>query len=268
MLLDRKPRQLSGGQRQRVALGRAIVRQPQVFLFDEPLSNLDAKLRGQMRVELADLHAQLRTTAIYVTHDQVEAVTLGSRIFVMNDGVVQQVGSGDELYNTPANEFVASFIGTPQINLVPARLTADGERLAIAVAGQTVPLALSAQSPVRAWIGRDVMVGIRPEHIALPGDLAGGATAAGPTVRVGVRLVEHLGSELLAHLDLAGTPLVARLPAEAQIRAGETRDVVVTIRRAHLFDPETERRIVDDTRPSDTRPVPPVPAAVPVSASV
>ena len=147
MLLDRKPRQLSGGQRQRVALGRAIVRKPEVFLFDEPLSNLDAKLRGQMRVELAELHSQIGTTAIYVTHDQVEAVTLGNRIFVMNEGVVQQVGSGEELYKQPANLFVASFIGTPQINLIGGRLVSDDGALAVVLDGQRIRLGAAAGSP-------------------------------------------------------------------------------------------------------------------------
>jgi multiple sugar transport system ATP-binding protein len=245
MLLERKPRQLSGGQRQRVALGRAIVRKPQVFLFDEPLSNLDAKLRAQMRVELADLHAELQTTAVYVTHDQVEAVTLGQRIFVMNEGVVQQVGTGDELYNTPANAFVASFIGTPQINLIPGRVVQSGDRLCIDIDGQTIPLPGGAAASYRAWAGQAVTVGIRPEHLRV-GETA---AASDPVVRATVRLVENLGSELLVHLDLAGQRIVARLPAETAVRAGETRDVSVTANRVHLFDPVSERRIVEGLGP-------------------
>ena len=239
-LLARKPRQLSGGQRQRVALGRAIVRKPQVFLFDEPLSNLDAKLRAQMRVELADLHQQLETTAIYVTHDQVEAVTLGDRIFVMNDGLVQQVGNGDQLYNTPANVFVASFIGTPAINLVPAQVVSDASGLAVSVGGQRLAIADAERDLARPWAGQAVILGIRPESLALGST---GSAASSPTLRVTVRLVEHLGSELLAHFEVAGEALVARLPADAVLRVGETRDVSVTIAKSHLFDPVTERRI-------------------------
>jgi multiple sugar transport system ATP-binding protein len=229
-----------------VALGRAIVRKPQVFLFDEPLSNLDAKLRGQMRVELADLHAQLQTTAIYVTHDQVEAVTLGQRIFVMNDGIVQQVGTGDELYNSPTNVFVASFIGTPQINLVPGRVVEGDGRICVDVDGQSIQIPDASAAAYRPWIGQAVTVGIRPEHLRI-GDSAGDGL---PVVRAAVRLVENLGSELLVHLDLAGQRIVARLPAETAVRAGETRDVSVAAGRVHLFDPATERRIADGVVPA------------------
>ena len=236
-LLDRKPRQLSGGQRQRVALGRAVVRKPSVFLFDEPLSNLDAKLRAEMRVELSELHAALRTTAVYVTHDQVEALTLGDRIFVMNDGRVQQIGSGAELYDTPANAFVASFIGTPQINLVQARLADDANGLSIAIDGQSMPIPPSVRPWLTAWTGRDVLLGIRPEHLSVESGEAGGASL-GATVR----LVEHLGSELLVHLDVSGHQLVARAPARAEVRAGETRRVGVDIAATHLFDAAGDQR--------------------------
>jgi multiple sugar transport system ATP-binding protein len=256
-LLGRKPRQLSGGQRQRVALGRAIVRKPQVFLFDEPLSNLDAKLRAQMRVELADLHRQLETTAIYVTHDQVEAVTLGDRIFVMNDGLVQQVANGDELYNAPANVFVASFIGTPQINLISAQLVSDPGGLAVSIGGQRVAVPAGAENAARAWAGQEVILGIRPEAVVLgngagsvSASAANGTASESSSLRASVRLVEHLGSELLAHFEVAGNPLVARLPADAGIRAGETCDISVNLSKSHLFDPASQRRIVTGVVPA------------------
>ena len=242
-LLDRKPRQLSGGQRQRVALGRAIVRKPAVFLFDEPLSNLDAKLRAEMRVELSELHAELRTTAVYVTHDQVEALTLGDRIFVMNDGKVQQIGSGAELYDRPANAFVASFIGTPQINLVSGTVAAADGGVAIAIDGQYLPLSGSQRNSLAPWKGRDVLVGIRPEHLAL-GDVG----AEEPSVTATVRLVEHLGPELYVHLVVSGNPLVARVPATTAVRVGETRKVSVNVAATHLFDAaEDQRRIEPPT---------------------
>jgi multiple sugar transport system ATP-binding protein len=193
-----------------------------------------------MRVELADLHGQLETTAIYVTHDQVEAVTLGDRIFVMNDGLVQQVGNGDQLYNTPANVFVASFIGTPQINLMPAQVVTDVSGVSISLGGQRLPLEALGQDVARPWAGRDVILGIRPESLVLAGN---GAAPASATLRATVHLVENLGSELLAHFDVAGNALVARLPADAGLRAGETRDLGVAIGKSHLFDPVTEGRI-------------------------
>jgi multiple sugar transport system ATP-binding protein len=242
-LLDRKPRQLSGGQRQRVALGRAIVRKPAVFLFDEPLSNLDAKLRAEMRVELSELHATLRTTAVYVTHDQVEALTLGDRIFVMNEGKVQQIGSGEELYDRPANAFVASFIGTPQINLIGGTVAAADGGVAIAINDQFLPLSGSQRSWLGPWTGKDVLLGIRPEHLGL-GDIAPEQPSLGATVR----LVEHLGPELFVHLDVSGNPLVARVPATTSVRAGETRRIGVNVASTHVFDAaEDQRRIAPPT---------------------
>jgi ABC-type sugar transport system ATPase subunit len=230
-LLGRKPRQLSGGQRQRVALGRAIVRKPAVFLFDEPLSNLDAKLRAEMRLELSELHAELQTTAIYVTHDQVEALTLGDRIFVMNDGRVQQIGTGAEVYDAPANAFVASFIGTPQINLVKAQVAQCEQGLAVSIDGQQLPVPQEQQQRVAPWVGREVFLGIRPEHLDLEPPVADGSALSAT-----VRIVEHLGPELLVHLDVSGSPLVARVPVQTPVRSGETRIVGVNMRAVHLFD--------------------------------
>jgi len=240
-LLDRKPRELSGGQRQRVALGRAIVRKPQVFLFDEPLSNLDAKLRGQMRVELAELHAKLRTTAIYVTHDQVEAMTLGQRVFVMKDGVLQQSGNGDDLYNSPENVFVASFIGTPQINLIPVRLIGGDDGQCILVEGQRLPIPVAYQDVCRAWVGREVLLGLRPEHMRL--SAGGGDATPMASLRARVRLVERLGSEMLVHFDLSEKALVAEMDADTNVHVGDLCTLEVNINRVHLFDPETEKRI-------------------------
>ena len=235
-LLGRKPRQLSGGQRQRVALGRAIVRKPAVFLFDEPLSNLDAKLRATMRVELSELHAKLQTTAIYVTHDQVEALTLGDRIFVMNDGRVQQVGGGSELYHEPANAFVASFIGTPQINLVQGMISAADGSVDFTLDGQVLPIAEAQRSALRAWAGRDVLLGIRPEHIGLSS-----VDPDRPSLTATVRLVEHLEPELLVHLDASGRALIARVPGDTEVHAGETRRVSVNMAATHAFDVSGEQ---------------------------
>jgi multiple sugar transport system ATP-binding protein len=208
-LLKRKPRQLSGGQRQRVALGRAIVREPAAFLMDEPLSNLDAKLRVATRAEILKLQRQLRTTTVYVTHDQVEAMTMGDRIAVMNAGVLQQVGTPEELYTRPANIFVAGFIGSPAMNLVPAPLVgAEGER---------------------------VVAGFRPEHVRLGG-------SGELSFHAAVEVVEYLGDEQLAHLSIRDTPIVAKLPVSQRLSAGEDHEFSVERDRIHLFDAETQER--------------------------
>src|SRR5579871_243850 len=196
-LLDRKPRQLSGGQRQRVALGRAIVRHPRVFLFDEPLSNLDAKLRVQMRVELKKLHLRLGTTAIYVTHDQVEAMTLGDRVVVMRDGVVQQVGEPLELYNQPANRFVAGFIGSPAMNFAAVTVTESNGSLIAESSGLRIKLPDETAQRLRGQAGREITMGIRPEDLHI-------STAADPAelgFEAVVEVIEKLGSEIL--LDVA-----------------------------------------------------------------
>src|SRR6188474_2090590 len=192
-LLKRKPRQLSGGQRQRVALGRAIVRHPRVFLFDEPLSNLDAKLRVQMRVELKKLHLRLGTTAIYVTHDQVEAMTLGDRVVVMKDGWVQQVGEPLELYNTPANKFVAGFIGSPAMNFASVKVTEANGAVVAENKGLRIKLPDEIAQRVRAHSSRDVTLGIRPEDLTV----AGAGNSDDPSFDAVIEVVEQLGSEIL-----------------------------------------------------------------------
>src|SRR5882724_10727138 len=203
--LQRKPRQLSGGQRQRVALGRAIVRHPQVFLFDEPLSNLDAKLRVQMRVELRKLHDRLGTTAIYVTHDQVEAMTLGDRVVVMKDGLVQQVGEPLELYNSPANRFVAGFIGSPAMNFATVTMTNGAGRLTAKNAGMELEVPAAHAERLRGHVGRDVTIGIRPEDLRVATD----ADAAGLAFPSKVEVVEQLGSEILLDVAVGTGSMVA-----------------------------------------------------------
>jgi len=208
-LIKRKPKQLSGGQRQRVALGRAIVREPAAFLMDEPLSNLDAKLRVETRGEILKLQRRLGTTTIYVTHDQVEAMTMGDRIAVMNAGVLQQVGTPEELYERPANTFVAGFIGSPAMNLVPAAVL-DGVG------------------------GADRIAGVRPEHIEL-----GTAEDRALSFSARVDVVEYLGDEQLAHIVKRETPLVAKLPVEHRLTAGEEASFSIPRSRLYLFDAET-----------------------------
>ncbi len=226
-LLDRKPRALSGGQRQRVAIGRAIVREPKVFLFDEPLSNLDADLRVQMRVEIAKLHHRLGATMIYVTHDQVEAMTMATKIVVLRSGVIEQVGAPLELYNRPANRFVAGFIGSPRMNFLDARVVHTGPK-GVSVAldtGARFDLAVSA-GMVRP--GEPVTLGIRPEHIHL---------GNGGPVEAEVTLTEHLGGETFVYAGLPdGGQLVVQAPGEAPIRIGDRLPLGFPAARCHLFD--------------------------------
>ena len=229
-LLQRKPRQLSGGQRQRVAMGRAIVRDPQVFLFDEPLSNLDAKLRVQMRIEIRRLHQSIRTTSIYVTHDQVEAMTLADRLIVMNAGHAEQVGAPLEVYERPASVFVAGFIGAPAMNLLRARV-AGGRAIAGAAA---LPL------PQAAGLGegREIDWGVRPEHV----ELAPGAADA--DAEVAVDLVEALGADTLVHARLAdGGVLTLRLPGTTRVREGDRLPLRLPPAALHAFDAASGRRI-------------------------
>jgi multiple sugar transport system ATP-binding protein len=232
-LLDRKPRQLSGGERQRIALGRAIVRQPQVFLFDEPLSNLDAKLRLQMRREIAALHQRLGATMIYVTHDQVEAMTLGDRIVVLDRGRVQQIAPPLELYDRPRNIFVAGFIGSPAMNLVPGTVVREGEDAAFRMRGTetNVTLAPAWNALLSTHAGRDVLLGIRPEDLRLG--------AAGDGIPATVELAEPLGNEILLHVRTAGVELTARLPAGVPPATGSPVHLAVDPARVHFFDPAT-----------------------------
>jgi len=234
-LLKRRPRQLSGGQQQRVALGRCLVRNPLVFLFDEPLSNLDAKLRAQMRVEIKRLHAQVPTTSVFVTHDQVEAMTLGDRVVVMRDGSVQQVGTPLAVYAKPANRFVAGFIGAPAMNFVEVTV---GEGAAISAPGLALSVSESVGGALQRYRGRKVVLGMRPEHLML------GEGALGRSFEAVVEVVEQLGSEILLEARLGTTRITAaRVPAEAPIAAGDRVRLWVPPGRLHFFDAETDAAI-------------------------
>ncbi|MHC2220377.1 multiple sugar transport system ATP-binding protein [Rhizobium leguminosarum] len=228
-LLDRYPRNLSGGQRQRVAMGRAIVRNPQVFLFDEPLSNLDAKLRVQMRSEIKQLHQRLKTTTIYVTHDQIEAMTMADRIVVMRDGFVEQIGSPLDLYDRPANLFVAGFIGSPAMNLIRGQVSTSGPLELIADGGGRLPLP-EAASLER---GAQIIYGIRPEHLAIG---QGPATAE-------VVLVEPTGAEIQITTKFGADHLVATVRERLDLRAGDQIVIAPDLSKLHLFDARTERRL-------------------------
>jgi multiple sugar transport system ATP-binding protein len=238
-LLHRKPRQLSGGQRQRVALGRAIVRDPKVFLFDEPLSNLDAKLRVQMRVELKKLHERLGTTAIYVTHDQVEAMTLGDRVGVMKDGLVQQVGEPLELYNTPANRFVAGFIGSPAMNFADVTLAASDGKVWAEAPGLRIGLPEPVAHRVNGRNGGKATVGIRPEDI----HIAGPADPAELCFDVEVEVVEQLGSEILLDTRVGNSTFVASVDPTLRTRVHDHLKLAINPARLHLFDAQTEAAI-------------------------
>jgi len=226
-LLERKPAQLSGGQRQRVAMGRAIVRDPKVFLFDEPLSNLDAKLRVQMRGEIKGLHQRLSTTIVYVTHDQIEAMTMADKIVVMNAGLVEQMGAPLELYDRPANIFVAGFLGSPAMNFLNARVVAD-RQLQL-----TDGSSLAVRSLPAELVGKDVVFGIRPEHIRV-------ATEGGTTA--GVLIVEPTGSETHLTARLGGQDIVCVMNDRVDVTAGQTIDLSLTSDRAHFFDPASGKR--------------------------
>jgi len=237
--LKRKPRQLSGGQRQRVALGRAIVRHPRVFLFDEPLSNLDAKLRVQMRVELKKLHQRLGTTAVYVTHDQVEAMTLGDRVVVMRDGLVQQVGEPLDLYNSPANRFVAGFIGSPAMNFATVKMTDGDGRLTAKNAGLELEVPQSHIERLKSHIGREVTLGIRPENLHVATD----SDPAGFTFPSKVEVVEQLGSEILLDVRVGGDTMVAAVDPTIRARVQDQIRLAVNPARLHFFDAHTELAI-------------------------
>ena len=233
-LLARKPRELSGGQRQRVAMGRAIVREPAVFLFDEPLSNLDAKLRVQMRSEIQSLHTRLRTTSLYVTHDQVEAMTLADRAIVLDKGNIEQIGSPTEIYDRPATLFVANFIGSPPMNLMKGRVTSEGD--AFAVDGG--PMVSLAQRRTELAT-RELVLGIRPEHLIV----AHGTIAAQASIELVVDYCERLGAENLAYGKWGGQNIVARLPHATLPATGERLQLAADPRLFHLFDPSSGKRI-------------------------
>jgi multiple sugar transport system ATP-binding protein len=236
-LLDRKPRQLSGGQRQRVALGRAIVRDPAVFLLDEPLSNLDAKLRVQTRAEISKLHERLGTTFIYVTHDQTEAMTMATRIAVMENGLLHQVGTPQELYRRPTNTFVAGFIGSPAMNFFDALLEQEEETLRLKVAEFNVEVPTDTAAQLRAQVGREIVFGIRPEHVHAPDYVPTGVRPA--RVQTAVEVVESMGSETLLHLSANGNALLARVDPRVDVRSGDQFPVVFDLAHMHLFDAAT-----------------------------
>ncbi len=239
-LLKRKPRQLSGGQRQRVAVGRAIVRHPQVFLFDEPLSNLDAKLRVQMRVELKRLHERLQATAIYVTHDQVEAMTLGDRVVVMKDGWIQQVGEPLEMYSRPRNKFVAGFIGSPAMNFIDTTIVETGGSLYAETQGIRARVPAELTSKLRAYTGRPVTLGIRPEDLRE----ATGSDSPDLSFEAVVEVVEPLGSEILLDVTVGHHSIVARVDPSTRTKHHEKIRLAFAANRIHFFDPNTEEAIV------------------------
>jgi multiple sugar transport system ATP-binding protein len=274
--LDRKPKALSGGQRQRVALGRAIVREPKAFLMDEPLSNLDAKLRVQMRTEIGKLHNRIGTTTIYVTHDQTEAITMADRIVVLKDGVVQQVASPQRMYERPVNVFVAGFIGSPAMNFVRARLERENGGFAATFGRTRIPLSrevVGEKEGLKAYAGKEVVLGIRPEHIEDAGLTEGVAKDAPNTIEVEPQVIESMGSEKYVYFGIpegqaahlgsieemrdgaggaedsgtesdSGEMMVARVPAESDARRGKPMLLAVTASKIHLFDPDTEETII------------------------
>jgi multiple sugar transport system ATP-binding protein len=239
-LLDRKPKALSGGQRQRVALGRAIVREPKVFLMDEPLSNLDAKLRVETRANIARLHQRLKTTMVYVTHDQVEAMTMGDRIAVMNEGRLQQVGSPQELYDRPVNRFVAGFIGSPSMNFIDVTGTdgatagTSGAGSRLEAGGVSIPVTDRIRDVVRSAEGRAMVAGFRPEHFDLGETDGQSATVAGTA-----EVVEYLGNEELLHVNVDGRDIVAIIGSEFRVRPGDKVTLRIPLEKVYLFDPES-----------------------------
>ena len=240
-LLNRKPKQLSGGQRQRVALGRAMVRDPAVFLLDEPLSNLDAKLRTQMRTEIIKLHKKLDTTFVYVTHDQTEAMTMGDRIVVMKSGEIQQADTPQALYDHPCNLFVAGFIGSPQMNFVDAEIRKAPGGYAAAFSGNTIPLP-GAGGALERYAGKTVVLGVRPEDLHTEGALF--EQYRDSALDLHVDIAERMGAEIYAHCDCGGVPLAVRAPGRADINAGGCIRAAIDRRKLHVFDKETERAIV------------------------
>ncbi|MGB3295316.1 MAG: ATP-binding cassette domain-containing protein, partial [Phormidesmis sp.] len=241
-LLDRKPKQLSGGQRQRVALGRAIVRSPAVFLMDEPLSNLDAKLRVQARAELSQLHKKVGTTFVYVTHDQAEAMTMGSRIAVMNKGILQQIDTPQNVYEHPNNIFVAGFLGSPSMNFFEAQLVEQNGVPVIKAGGLNVPVPTDRQQRYREFIGRPVVFGIRPEGIYHPQYVPPGIEPVG--VKATATVVELMGHEEIVYFTLPdNTEFIARVDPRAKISPGEALELQFDLTRFHLFDKESEQVI-------------------------
>ncbi len=243
-LLDRKPKALSGGQRQRVALGRAIVREPKVFLMDEPLSNLDAKLRVQMRTEIAKLHKRLQTTFIYVTHDQTEAMTMGTRIVVMKDGVVQQVDTPQHIYDHPANVFVAGFIGSPQMNFLDSKLIEKDGKVYADFEGEHVelPADKAEELKTRGYVGKSVIMGIRPENIDDNKDFLD--EHKNSIIEANVEVTELMGAETYIYLSKGKSNLVARVNGSSPVKSGEKIKIALDADKIHIFDKETELTVL------------------------
>ena len=238
-LLDRKPKALSGGQRQRVAVGRAIVRKPKVFLFDEPLSNLDAKLRVQMRAEISALHHRLQATMIYVTHDQVEAMTMGDRIVVLKDGLIQQIGTPLGLYNKPINRFVAGFIGSPPMNIMRSTIRQQNGKLVADEGDFAVELAGKHTEVMRPYIGKDVLFGVRPEDLLVADKAAGGQL-----ITTKVEVVEPLGAEILLFVSTKQHQITVRIAPHFEFRVGDSATFKPAMEKVHFFDQETENAII------------------------
>ncbi len=240
-LLDRKPRQLSGGQRQRVAVGRAIVREPKVFLFDEPLSNLDAKLRVAMRAEISKLHQRLQTTFIYVTHDQTEAMTMATRIAVINKGKLQQLDTPQNLYDRPGNLFVAGFIGSPAMNFFNGKLVKDGEKLIVDTGDFAVPIPAERAKVYLPHTGKNIVFGIRPENIHDPDFIPPGIHAEKVAARVDV--TELMGNEIFVYLVSGQNTFIARVDPRSRFRIGDQVQIALNMDNFHIFDAETEQAI-------------------------
>src|SRR5438445_2374835 len=237
-LVDRKPKQLSGGQRQRVAMGRAIVRNPKVFLFDEPLSNLDAKLRVQMRIEIKKVHQKVRTTTVYVTHDQVEAMTLADRVVVMNGGRIEQIGTPQELYHHPKTRFVAGFIGSPAMNFVPSRLEANGSGLSLRVSDKlTLPVPAARAERYRPHVGKDLTFGLRPEHITEP---RGEGREPRCEFTVNLDVVEPMGMETMVFFTIGNTEICSRVEPSAASGPGQPMRLYANLNHMHLIDPAND----------------------------
>lgn len=242
-LLDRKPKALSGGQRQRVALGRAIVRDPKVFLLDEPLSNLDAKLRAQMRTEISKLHQRLGTTFIYVTHDQTEAMTMGTRIVVMKDGIIQQVDTPQNLYDKPCNEFVAGFIGSPQMNFINATVAKSGSDYFLKFDKYDIKLPVSKTANLESYVGKEVVCGIRPENVHDEPEFLEKETDG--IIEANVDVTELMGAEIYLYLSITGIPITARVEPYSKAKPGDTIKVALDLQKIHIFDKETEQTITN-----------------------
>ena len=240
-LLERRPKALSGGQRQRVAVGRAIVRKPAVFLFDEPLSNLDAKMRVQMRTEISRLHTRLETTMVYVTHDQVEAMTMGDRIVVMKDGFIQQVARPTDLYDNPVNTFVAGFIGTPPMNFFNATIVKEGDKLILKEETFSFEIFPAWKEKMAPYVGRKVVFGMRPEHVGSP---TAEGIAGAPRISATVEVIEPMGSESYLYLNTGHNNFIARVDSHRVCHVGDKMDLAVMLEKGHIFDAETTKVIV------------------------